>query len=299
MRRAALGVGVAADLFEQAIAKDPSFAPAYAGLASMEAAESAFDRFTLPERAAMIAKGWTAAEKAIQLDSRLADAHDALGMMQARQAQWRQAEHSFRRAIELSPRDPLWRNHFAEFLLMPLDRIEEAIKQLRSAEELDPGSRDTQYALSLALRAAGRFDEANGACQRSGENDRHKSECWAEMLLHQGKPEEAVRTMETFWNGHLFQMGAEELGVAYARAGRREDAERIAAGVPRPSNKAPIFAALGDRDRTLGALEQMVQMGPTRLGRDLIAPEYRFLQNDPRLNALRRRTGLPALGSPE
>jgi len=160
MRPAASGVQVSIDLFEQAIAKDSSFAPAYAGLAAMEAARSAFDRFSPSERGQMIAKGWAAAEMAIRLDSRLADAHDGLAMMQARQAQWHLAEHSFRHAIELAPRDPLWRNHLAIFLLLPLGRVQDAIDQLRSAEVLDPGLNATHYGLDLALRAIGKFEDA-------------------------------------------------------------------------------------------------------------------------------------------
>jgi hypothetical protein len=88
-------------------------------------------------------------------------------------------------------------------------------------------------------------------------------------------------------------MGAQFLGVAYARAGRRQDAERVAAIAPRPAGKAVIFAALRDKDRTLEALEQMVPMGPTRVGRDLMSPEFAFLRGDPRLKALRKRVGLP------
>src|SRR5262249_12938367 len=137
MRPAARGVEITLDLFEQVIEKDASFAPAYAGVAAMEAERSAFDRFNLSERAEMISKGWAAAKRAVQLGSHLADAHDGLAMMQAREAQWVQAERSFRRAIEIAPRDPLWRDHYALFLLLPLGRIEEAIRELRAAEESD------------------------------------------------------------------------------------------------------------------------------------------------------------------
>ena len=119
------GVEGSIDLFRQAIAKDPSFAPAYAGIAAGYAVRSAFDRFDPRERAQMIARGWAAAQKAVQLDPRLADAHDALGMMQAREGQWASAEQSFRRAIELAPREPLWRVHYSEFLLRPLGRAED------------------------------------------------------------------------------------------------------------------------------------------------------------------------------
>src|SRR5690349_10114869 len=67
MRPAATGVEISLDLFEQTIARDPSFAPGYAGVAAMDAARSAFDRFNSSERARMIADGWAAAKAAIQL----------------------------------------------------------------------------------------------------------------------------------------------------------------------------------------------------------------------------------------
>jgi hypothetical protein len=119
------------------------------------------------------------------------------------------------------------------------------------------------------------------------------SECWAETLPRQGKANEAVRALEEVWNGHLLEIGSRFLGVAYARAGRRRDAERIAGIVPHPASKALIFAALGDKDRTIDFLDQMVSMGPTRVGRELISPEYAFLIGDPRLEGLRKKVGLP------
>jgi tetratricopeptide (TPR) repeat protein len=293
IRPAVRGVEDSIDLFEQAIAKDPSFAPAYAGLAAMEAARSAFDRFTLPERAQMIAKGWAAAENAIQLDANLPDAHDALAMMQARQGQWEPAERSFRRAIDLAPREPLWRDHFAMFLLLPVGRIDEAVGELRKAEELDPHSLQVHYALSLALRAAGRFDDAEFHCHRAAEDHQQLSECWAQTLMRQGETDEAIRILEEEWNGKFLMLGAEFLGVAYAQAGRRSDAARIAGIVPRPARKALIFAALGDKERTFECLDQVVAMGPTRLGRELASPEYAFLRSDPRVKVLRKKVGLP------
>lgn len=281
-------------LFKQVIAKDSSFAPAYAGLAAGQAARSAFDEYTPPERADMIAEGWAATAKAIQLNPRLADALEALGMMQAREGQWAQAERSFQGAIGLAPRDPLCREQFAAFLLLPLGRIDEAIGQLRIAERIDPLSKQAHLLLYTALRAKGRFDEADFHCHKAAQDDQQNSKCWAQALLRQGKAERAVAILEPVWRGHLLEHGAEALGVAYASAGRREDAERIAAIAPRPVARAEIFAALGDKDRTFEVLEQMVQMGPTRIGRHvLISPDFAFLRGDPRFEALRKKVGLP------
>jgi Flp pilus assembly protein TadD len=281
-------------LFEKTVVSDPSFAPAYAGIAAGYATRSAFDRFDGAERAEMIGKGWAAAEKAIRLAPQSADAHDALGMMQARAAQWKEAERSFRRAIELAPRDPLWRNHFALFMLLPLGRFEDAIRQLRTAEELDPNLPQTNSGLNHALTAAGKFEEAERRCYRGAQNDQQSSACWTQTLLRQGNAEQAVASLEKIWSDRLLEPGAQILGIAYAKAGRRKAAERIAAIVPRAASKAAIFAALRDKDRTFEILDQMAPMGPTRIGRDfLILPDFAFLQGDPRWQALRRKVRLP------
>src|SRR5262249_28976158 len=221
-----------------------------------------FDGFDGAQLADMLAKGWAAAEKAVRLDPRLADAYDGLGMMQARQSQWEPAERSFRRAVELAPRDVLWRDHFAMFLLLPLGRLEDAIRQLRIAEEIEPLSLQTHSLLRLALRSAGRDDEALFHCQKAAENDQARSGCLAENLLRQGKTDEAIRILETVWGGHLMEPGAQVLGIAYAKAGRRKEAERLAAMLPRFASRASIFAALGEKDRTFETLDQVVPRGP-------------------------------------
>jgi Flp pilus assembly protein TadD len=242
----------------------------------------------------MLSRGWVAAKKAIRLDSRSADAHEAMAMMQAREAQWHLAERSFRRAIQLAPRDVLWREHFVMFLLLPLGRVEQAIRELRVAEELDPLSQQTHTLLGVALSSAGRFDAALSHCQKGAANDQMRARCWADKLQRQGKNDEAVRILEAVWNGHLMEPGAHALGIAYAKAGRLQDAERIAVILPRLASRTQVFAALEDKDRTFEMLDQMTPMGPARIGRDfLISPNFAFVRGDSRLTALRKKVGLP------
>jgi tetratricopeptide (TPR) repeat protein len=294
-RPAVRGVEDSIDLFTQAASRDPSLAPAFAGIAAGLAARSGFDQFNDAERAEMLSNGWRAAAAAIRLDLQSAAAQDALGMMQARTAQWAQAESSFRRAIELAPRDSLWRENFAEFLLLPLDRKEEAIAQLRIAEEIDPNDRATHFALVAPLRAVGRFEEADSHCLRAAENDQQAGSCWSTALNRLGKADQAIRTLEASQSGHILEPGAAQaLGVAYARAGRRADAERMAALAPRLASKVQIYAALGDKDRTLETLNRMAPMGPIRLGRECLnSSNFAFLRGDPRLQVLRQKVGLP------
>jgi Flp pilus assembly protein TadD len=294
-RPALRGVQDSIDLFIQAISKDPSFAPAYAGVAAGLAAQSGFEPLNDAERADMLTKGWAAAATAIRLNRQSAASQDALGMMQARTAQWAEAESSFKRAIELAPRDPQWRDDFASFLLLPLDRKEEAIDQLRTAEALDPSDRATHFGLINPLSAIGRFQEADSQCLRAAENDQQAGSCFSAALLRQGNADQAIRTLEASQSDHVLEPGAAQtLGVAYARAGRRNDAERMAALAPRLASKAQIYAALVDKDRTFETLNRMVPMGPIRLGRDFLnAPNFAFLRDDPRLKVLRQRVGLP------
>jgi tetratricopeptide (TPR) repeat protein len=294
-RPAQRGVEESIDLFTQAVSKDGSFAPGYAGVAAGLAARSGFDQFTDSERIAMLEKGWAYAGTAMHLGPRSADAQDAMAMMQARTAQWPQAESSFRRAIRLAPRELLWREHFAVFLLLPLGRKEEAIAELLQAVAIDPGDRSVHFALVSPLRAVGRFEEADSHCLRAAENDQQAGTCWSASLRRQGKVDQAIRTLEASQSGHVLEPGAAQaLGVEYARAGRREDAERMAALAPRLASKAQIYAALGDKDRTIAVLDRMVPMGPTRLGREFLnASNFAFLRSDPRLSDLRKKLGLP------
>src|SRR5262249_47024424 len=84
------------------------------------------------------------------------------------------------------------------------------------------------------------------------------------------------------------------LGCAYARVGRRDDAERLAtASSFNPLNQAEIFACLGDKDRTFEALDRAAAVGPFRIGRALTGPEFALLRGDPRVKALRKKVGLP------
>ncbi len=124
-------------LFEQAIGKDPSIAPAYAGLAVAYAFRS-FQSPVDPHRAEELDKMRAAAERAIQLDPSLAEAHSALGIAYARNGQWDLAERSFRRAIEIDPDLSTTRHTFARFVLWPLGRMDEAVREARTGAGNDP-----------------------------------------------------------------------------------------------------------------------------------------------------------------
>jgi TolB-like protein len=274
--------------FEEAIAKDPSFAPAYAGLAENYAQLSGFGgTFLAADRADLVVKMSGAAEKAIELDPLLAEAHDALGMVYARYAQWEQSETSFRRAIELDPNRSTTYVAFDMNLLLPLGRIEEALHQIRIAEKADPLSPEVHAATGWVLISAGRYDEAVGYCQKLPADHPARAYCMGRTLLGQGRTGEAIQVLAAAPNPNW-------LGYAYGRAGRREEAEKIASASPNGLLlQALIFAGMGEKERTLQALERLATLGPVRLGRDLTYPEFDLVRGDPRLKALRKKVGLP------
>jgi TolB-like protein len=275
---------------EEAIAKDPSFAPAYAALAIACTFRSGQFRFDIAEE---VAKMRASAEKAIQLDPLLAEAHYARAMAYARDADWVQSEKSFRHAIGLNPSNPMVYSHMAFFLLFPLGRVDEALDQLRLAEKIDRLSPTVHYESAFVLSAAGRYKEAEAHCDKLPAEWGPKSGCLGSAKLGQGRIGEVIQLVEPEWN----RLGRGDtlralLGCAYARAGRRDDAEKLAADLT-SLGQANIFACIGDKDRTFEALERRAATGPIRIGWILNDQRFALLRGDPRLKALRRKVGLP------
>jgi serine/threonine-protein kinase len=271
-------------LFQAAIVKDPSFAPAYAGLAQAFSFRAGTIGF---KRADELAKMRAAAEKAIELDPLLADAYDALGVAYAGDGQWEQSELCFRRAIELDPKNPISYGQFAMHLLLVLGRVPEALRQTRIAEALDALSPRTQFNLAWVLLSAGRYDEAAGYCQKLPADHSFKSDCLGRARLGQGRIGEAIQILATAYD-RGFQ------GYCYARAGRPVEAEKLLDILsPNPFNEAVIYAGLGNQERALEALERMAPLGAARVGRALTFPELALVRGHPRVQALRKEVGLP------
>jgi tetratricopeptide (TPR) repeat protein len=272
---------------EDATAKDPSFAPAYAALATAYASRSGQFRMDIP---AEVQKLRAVVDQAIRLDPMLAEAQGALGMLYARDAQWVESEKSFRRAIKLDPFSSVAHTEFAEFLLRTLGRVDEALTQLVVAEKNDPLSPQLQFMLGWTLISAGRYDEAVQHCDKLPADHPNRNMCLGRALMGKGKTEDAIDILVK--SGKRSERSY--LGYAYARSGRREEAEKLAVDLsPRPFQQAVVFAGLDDKERTLDALDRMALVGPVRMGWILGLPELNFLRGDPRLKNLRKKVGLP------
>jgi Flp pilus assembly protein TadD len=267
-------------LYQEVIAKDASFAPAYGGLAAAYAAIS-FQGFQDHADDELIQMR-SAAERAILLDPLSAEAHDALGMVYARDGRWAQSEKSFRRAIEIDPNDSLAYFDLTFNLLWPLGRIEEGVLEMRTAAKTDPLSSTVLSGLGSVLLSEGRYEEAAGLCEKAA-----ATRCLGRARLEQGRIEEAIKLLAT-------EANPQYLGYAYGRTGRREEAERFAvAAAPNAFTQALTFAGLGDKDRILEALDRLASLGAVRVGRALNSPEFALLRGDPRVKTLRKRVGLP------
>ena len=166
---------LASELFDQVVKKDPTFAPAYAGIASSYGylsyvfpIEGAFG--VPPEKADWIMR--SAAFKALELDPLLADAHAAMGQVHAFDHEWTQAETSFRRALQLNPSLTSTYTDFALTTLLPEGKLDEAMRLLETATRADPLSLDVRRVLVHVQINAGLYDRAieqlrSCACGRS------------------------------------------------------------------------------------------------------------------------------------
>jgi tetratricopeptide (TPR) repeat protein len=144
------------------------------------------------------------AERAIQLDPLLEEAHDALGVVYARDGRWAQSEASFRRAIELNPNSSQTRANFVITLLSPLGRMDEALQQLQTAEKADPLSPTLQFEYGDVPISAGRYKEASAHCAKSSD----LAECQGRVLLAEGRIDDAIKILASAPNTRY-------LGYAY------------------------------------------------------------------------------------
>jgi TolB-like protein/DNA-binding winged helix-turn-helix (wHTH) protein/Tfp pilus assembly protein PilF len=276
-------------LFEQAIAKDPNFAPAYAGIANAYAYLSATPRTFSPELA--FTKMSDACQKAMELDPLLAEAYACMGLVNTRNNEWADAERAFRRSLELNPNQARPRQDFALWVLFPSGKQAEAISQMRAAFALDPLSSKSSNALSFVLMNVEGYDEVIANSKRTlavNPEDYSSQQLMGRAFVQRGQVDEGISIFERL--GH----GSEAfLGYAYAKAGRREEAVRLIRQFPKfPWVQAIVSGGLQDKDGAIKGLEKMVAIKDPRTGIYLTIPELAILHGDPRTAKIRAELGL-------
>jgi TolB-like protein/DNA-binding winged helix-turn-helix (wHTH) protein/tetratricopeptide (TPR) repeat protein len=280
--------------FEEAIGKDPTFAPAYVGLAR------AYEDLAPPGE--FRPKVLSAARKALELDPQLAEAHILMADVYQRQWQWINAEAEYWRALELKPNDAAAHLGLANWLMCK-GRTEEAVAWSRRARELDPigiSGADIGWVLFQARR----YDEAIRELRSVlavRPNDAFALWTLGFVLITTGKPSEAIPILEKTMALMDRSPGAIELlATAYSRAGRRPEALRLIDELKqrRRTSYVPAgafinpYLGLRDYEQAFAWFERAYQEQSNILQFLKVHPWFDPVRGDPRFADLLHRVGL-------
>ena len=287
--------------YRQAIETDPSYAFAYVGLA--DAYRSVAIAGEMPSTE-FLPKAKEAAQKAIEIDDTLAEAHAELGFIIFwYDWDWTAAEKQFKRALELNPNSPDIRWFYAH-LLSTLGRHTEALAEMRRARELDPLSLRINANEGQFLIHAGQTDEGLARLQKTFELD---PRFWLAHLfassayIEKGMFAEAVaeaRKARDF-SGASTHHPVAFLSYALAKSGKQAEARAELEGLLKLSteryvssyNIALIYNGLGERDETLDWLERGYKERDPKMVFLKVEPKWNNLRADPRFQDLLRRVG--------
>ena len=286
--------------YERAIAADPGYALAWAGLADTYCTMGGV---FLAKPVDVYPRAKEAARKAIDLDPRLAPAHAALAEVQLRYDwDWEGAERGFRRALALDPEYADARSRYAN-LLRDMGRFDEAIVEVRRAQGADPFSLPISAAVTGVFYHARRYDEAIAESKRVLEQAPHfynASYYLGVSYLMKGMPEEAVGHFQRVHELASVPASIAGLIVAYAAAGRRDEAITLLADLLEMAEKGNAFSyaaasacvALGDRDQAFRWFDRAVEERTSWLTSLSVEPRFEHLHGDPRFRRLLVRVGL-------
>ena len=289
----------AIDSFNQAISLAPNYAQAYAGLASVYTEISS--SYLQPTEAMPKAK--EAVQRALALDGSLAEAHVALAEVYW-WGDWNfpAAEQELKRAIELSPNDPMIHIEYANFLAR-LGRSDEAMALATKALQLDSISPFVNGNLASILYFTRQPDRLIEQANKMLEMDRSSigGHTWlGRGYMEKGLYDQAIPELQRSVDAESGD-GMAQLGYAYARAGRKAEAlktlgdlEAVAARrYSSPVRNACIYSGLGDKERAFEWLEKGYAGRSDHLTQLKTECMFDPLRADPRFASLVRRVGLP------
>lgn len=295
--RTAEGLKQSLDEFSQAIALDPDYAAAHAGLGN---AYNLLAQYGLMKPGEAYPQARAAAEKAIALDPGLADGHSALAFaLFYGFKDLRRAETLFQRALELDPNSART-FHWYALVMMHTGKFEEPLRAITRAQELDPQSHAIRANRGLILFYTGRTDESIAVLtdlQRSAPGFLAPHYYLATIYLDQQRYDdylhESLQAAEVEGNAAL--KAEIEAGAAGYRAGGAQgllkamlavQKSELAAGRETAFNVARTAALLGDRDTALASLEQSLAGGEPDLLGIRIDRSFRALREDARFQKL-------------
>jgi TolB-like protein/DNA-binding winged helix-turn-helix (wHTH) protein/Tfp pilus assembly protein PilF len=286
--------------FEEAIRKDPTFAPAYVGLA--DAYDGLGGSFVGAPTSETRPKAIRAAQKALDLDPGLAEAHALLGRVLKKQFQWAEAEAQYQQALELNPNNSAAHLEYANWLASH-GRVDEALAWSRRARELDPLG-NASAAIGWILFHARRYDEA--IRELRSVLAVHPDDAIAHLFLAfpmiaKGEAEETILDLEkTASITHHSPGTLELLATAHARAGHRAQALRLLQELQQGREAGSVQAtsfinpnlALGNYDEALVWFERAFEKREGILQWLKVHPFFDPVREDPRFKDLQRRVGL-------
>ena len=301
--RSQAGISTAQEYFQQAIAADSTYAAAHASLAIMyvRRARTANDPgMPIPN---LLALAGAAAHKAVALDSSLAEGHYALAAVLEAKLELPSAERAIRRAIALDPTRSVYRRRLA-YLKAWTGPPEAELAEARRALDTDPLNPYAIVAVASGLYGLHRYDEAQAQLERlsaikpplqgsvfSLAQIYAKKRLWTKAIATLRPQAEAGDPMFIGLLGHML-----------ARAGQREEANRILADLLARRDRtgsgafeiAMVDAGLGDLDKTFAWLDRSVD--DYSISSMIMGPTFEDVRRDPRFARLRERLGLQRQG---
>jgi DNA-binding winged helix-turn-helix (wHTH) protein/TolB-like protein/Tfp pilus assembly protein PilF len=302
-KRTPASVNESIGYFENAINQDPHYALAYAGLAESYILLGSSGYSQLPPREAM-PKARAAAERALAIDSTLAEAHTSLAYVRLiYDWDWQGSKQEFDRALQLNPADTTalhWYSHY----LSAMGLHDESIQASKRALEIDPVDLSLNEHLAWTYLMARQYDRAIEQCRKTIDLDpsfalahRRLGEAY---LYQRGYPEAVTE----FQKGLQLSGGAVVyqalLGEAEALAGQREAASPTLSDLEKLARRryvssfaiATVCLGLGDKDQTFRWLDKAFGERADSLAYAKVDPQYDSLRSDPRWTALLQRLKL-------
>jgi tetratricopeptide (TPR) repeat protein len=297
-KRTVEGFKEAIGYFQQATAKDPSYARAYAGLADAYALLGAYSGALTTQS---MPQARAAAVRALQLDDNLPEAHAALALIvQNHDYDWQTAEKEFKRAIVLNPNYATGHQWYAEHLAWR-GRFDEALRESELARQLDPLSLIIASDNAAILLYSRQYDRAIAQFNavREMAPDFPRASLIFAAYVQKGMFAEAQAIVEKkFSAGSSWQLTS--LAYLYGRTGQRAAAERelrrlLDMNRREPLNPivvVPAYIGMGDNDQAIAWLDKAYAARSNGLTALNVDPVYDPLRGDPRFQDLLRRVGL-------
>jgi TolB-like protein/Flp pilus assembly protein TadD len=288
----------AIEYFKQAIAEDPSFAQAYAGLADCYAMARPVAAIPPLE---VVSKIKAAASKAIELDGTLGEPHIDLAVSAEYEYDWATAEREFKKGLELSPDDVVGHLWYAWYLAL-VGRKDEVLTQRTIAARLDPVSPSAVESLGDYYSAIGHFETAVQQFRSAlalEPNFGPALEDLGETYLAQGRCGNAIEELRLANESMPGPRRMADLGYGYAVCGQAAEARRILHDFLKEPQRHPVpafaiaqvYIGLGDKDRAFLWLEKAIDERDLGMGLNWDV-WFRSLRSDPRFEGLLRRMKL-------